>query len=427
MLLAWLFNFIEPNLRSSISYFDMVKESWDDLRQLSSIGNGSRIQQLTSDLARCEQNGQSISIYYERDERQVHQFLMELDDDLYGNIRTNIIAQDSLPPLNRAYALVIQEERYKNMTKGKEGRSEAISFVTPTGGLGHMEKNSYRHSCGAASSSGRGKGVNFGVANAAQNAMSNQSNTIIHLSSQDRGSLTPALSDEQWNTMINMFKSLAPNNDNQAEKLYGMSLFLWILDIGASLHMIDDKSVLHNLHDIFPIHVCLPDESKTPTRDPTLPHSRVIDSDSLPNTYAGEDVSDQGDANISNFDTPTSSSISPSSDNDNIASSDDSDERRSDIVNDTNDVGYATNESQENTGGPCRSSHERQPSVLFRDFVCHTFQSSDLIQSYAPPNDLSSSGTMYPLANFVTYSKFSTAHTQFLVAVTMGNEPIRFS
>ncbi|GJZ80107.1 hypothetical protein Tco_0644944 [Tanacetum coccineum] len=71
-------------------------------------------------------------------------------------------------------------------------------------------------------------------------------------------SLTPALSDEQWNSVINMFKSLAPNNDNQAEKLSGMSLFLWILDIGASLHMTGDKSMLHDLHDIFPIPICLP-------------------------------------------------------------------------------------------------------------------------------------------------------------------------
>lgn len=329
MLLAWLFNSIEPNLRSSISYFDTVKELWDDLRQRFSIGNGPRIQQLTSDLARCEQNGQSISSYYgklkklwdelsmyvstkgctcgkcecnwaaelskERDERQVHQFLMGLDDDLYGNIRTNIIAQDPLPPLNRAYALVIQEERHKNMAKGKEGRSEAVSFAVqrsshpsskqrndkvvctncnypghdvsscfqlkgyPDWWTGPRGKNSSGRGRGAASSSGRGKGVNFGVANAAQNASSNQSNTSVHLSSQDRSSLSPALNDEQWNTVINMLKSLAPNNDNQAEKLSGMSLLVWILDTGASLHMTGDKSVLHDIHDIFPIPVYLPD------------------------------------------------------------------------------------------------------------------------------------------------------------------------
>ncbi|GJV45514.1 retrovirus-related pol polyprotein from transposon TNT 1-94 [Tanacetum coccineum] len=113
--------------------------------------------------------------------------------------------------------------------------------------------------------------------------------------------------------------------------------------------------------------------------------------------------------------------------NDNIASSDDSNERGSDIVNDTNDVRYATNKSQENTGGHRRSSRERQPSVLLRHFVCHTIQSLDPIQSCAPPNDSSSSGTRYHLANFVTYNKFSTAHTQFLAAVTIGNERTRFS
>lgn len=43
MLLAWLFNSIEPTLRSSISYFDTVKELWDDLRQRFAISNGPRI------------------------------------------------------------------------------------------------------------------------------------------------------------------------------------------------------------------------------------------------------------------------------------------------------------------------------------------------------------------------------------------------
>ncbi|GKE25492.1 retrovirus-related pol polyprotein from transposon TNT 1-94, partial [Tanacetum coccineum] len=217
MLLAWFFNSIEPNLRSSISYFDTVKELWDDLRQRFSIGNGSRIQQILRDVSRMVKCNLAAELSKERDERQVHQFLMGLDDDLYGNICTNIIAQDPLPPLNRAYALVMTYLLAFNLK------------VTPTGGLGHMKKNSYGRGCSAASSSGR-----------------------------DRSSLTPALSDEQWNSVINMFKSLAPNNDNQAEKLSGMSLFLWILDIGASLHMTGDKSMLHDLHDIFPIPICLP-------------------------------------------------------------------------------------------------------------------------------------------------------------------------
>ncbi|GJR51284.1 retrovirus-related pol polyprotein from transposon TNT 1-94 [Tanacetum coccineum] len=345
MLLVWLFNSIEPNLRSSISYFDT--------------------------------NGQSISTYYGKLKKLWDELSMYVStkgctcgkyDDLYGNIRTNIITQDPLPPLNRACALVIQEERNKNMTKGKEGRSEAVVMtyllafnlkVTPTGGLDHVEKT--------------------------------QMDVVVvphPLAVEiDRSSLTPALMSH--------------------EKLSGMSLFLWILGTGASLHMTGDKSVLHDLHDIFPIPVCLPDGVlANAVHEGTIVFNDGlrVQNDRISRTVIGVGEERNGvfwlqsspskvghwAANISNFDTPTSSSISPSSYNDNIASSDDSDEWGSDIVNETNDVGYATNESQENTSGPRRSSRERQPSVLLRDF-------------------------------------FSTAHAQFLAAVTMGNEPTYFS
>jgi hypothetical protein len=43
----------------------------------------------------------------ERQDERVHQFLMGLDDDLYGMLRSSIIAQDPLPSLNRVYALVV--------------------------------------------------------------------------------------------------------------------------------------------------------------------------------------------------------------------------------------------------------------------------------------------------------------------------------
>ena len=51
MLVVWVVQPIEPTLQSTITYYDTVKELWDDLRKRFSIGNGPRIQQLTSDLA----------------------------------------------------------------------------------------------------------------------------------------------------------------------------------------------------------------------------------------------------------------------------------------------------------------------------------------------------------------------------------------
>jgi hypothetical protein len=64
MLVAWIFQSIESSLRSTITYYDTVKELWDDLQQRFSIGNGPQILQLRSELARCKQSGQSVAAYY---------------------------------------------------------------------------------------------------------------------------------------------------------------------------------------------------------------------------------------------------------------------------------------------------------------------------------------------------------------------------
>ncbi|KAK4428671.1 hypothetical protein Salat_1166900 [Sesamum alatum] len=64
MLVAWVFNTIEPSLRSTIKYMENVKDLWEDLRQRFSIGNGPRVQQLKADIANCKQAGQAVVSYY---------------------------------------------------------------------------------------------------------------------------------------------------------------------------------------------------------------------------------------------------------------------------------------------------------------------------------------------------------------------------
>ncbi|PNX59793.1 hypothetical protein L195_g051599, partial [Trifolium pratense] len=45
----------------------------------------------------------------QREEEKVHQFLMGLDD----TVRSNLLAIDQLPKLNRVYATLVQEERVR--------------------------------------------------------------------------------------------------------------------------------------------------------------------------------------------------------------------------------------------------------------------------------------------------------------------------
>ena len=114
MLISWILNTIEPNLRSTVSYAEDAKDLLQDIKDRFSVINGPPIQQLKSELADCKQRGMSIVAYYgklktlweelavyeqilvctcgkckckigsqleqQHEKDRVHPFLMELDD-----------------------------------------------------------------------------------------------------------------------------------------------------------------------------------------------------------------------------------------------------------------------------------------------------------------------------------------------------------
>ncbi|XP_073133737.1 uncharacterized protein [Henckelia pumila] len=162
MLVSWIINTIKPTLRSTITYMEITKELLDDIKERFSVGNGPHIQQLKFELAECKQHWQNVVNYYgnikmileefgkyeqyptcrcggckcnigtevdkRREEERLHQFLMGLDDSIYGMTRSNILSSEPLSSLNRAYAMIIQEERVRSIACGKEQRSEPMEF-----------------------------------------------------------------------------------------------------------------------------------------------------------------------------------------------------------------------------------------------------------------------------------------------------------
>ncbi|KAH9779201.1 retrovirus-related pol polyprotein from transposon RE1 [Citrus sinensis] len=166
MQISWILNTIEPTLRSTITYREVTKELWDDIKERFSAGNGPRVHQLKSELAECKQRGITVMSYYgklkmiweelgnyeqypmcrcggcacnigaeldkRREDERLHQFLMGLDDATYGTVRSNILSTEPLPTLNRAYAMIIQEERVCSITRGKEQQVEAMAFAVQT-------------------------------------------------------------------------------------------------------------------------------------------------------------------------------------------------------------------------------------------------------------------------------------------------------
>ncbi|XP_074279338.1 uncharacterized protein LOC141604729 [Silene latifolia] len=150
MVKAWLRNAIEIRLHPSITFSGTVPEIWKELKERYATANAPRIHQLKAELTECKQaKDEAIVEYYtrlksiwdelgnysrvpsctcgaaafftkEREEEKVHQFLMGLDTAKYGHLRSNLLMEDDVTSLSRAYALVLREERHKVMTKGKE-------------------------------------------------------------------------------------------------------------------------------------------------------------------------------------------------------------------------------------------------------------------------------------------------------------------
>ena len=129
------------------------------------MANGPRIQQLKTAISECKQTtSMTVDEYYsklmgyydelarlkplpacechkcdcglgaklarDRDEEIFHQFLIGLDSSLYAAVRTNLLSQQPLGDINRAYQTLLQEEQSRIATRDK-GVSESVhAFYT---------------------------------------------------------------------------------------------------------------------------------------------------------------------------------------------------------------------------------------------------------------------------------------------------------
>jgi len=141
MVLSWIFNSVSKEIASSVIYIDTVADVWIDLKERFSQKNGPRIYQLQKSLSSLSQENLSVGTYFTRikslwDELRnyrpipvcscgsmktihdyfhheyVFQFLMGLNDT-FSHIRGQILLIDPLPPINKVFSLVLQEERQR--------------------------------------------------------------------------------------------------------------------------------------------------------------------------------------------------------------------------------------------------------------------------------------------------------------------------
>lgn len=75
----------------------------------------------------------------EREEDKLHQFLMGLDENLFGAVKSSLLSRDPLPSLDEAYQVVVQDEESKRGSRMIEERPEGASFAVQTASSGSRQ------------------------------------------------------------------------------------------------------------------------------------------------------------------------------------------------------------------------------------------------------------------------------------------------
>ncbi|KAJ4787232.1 Retroelement pol polyprotein-like [Rhynchospora pubera] len=489
MLVSWLFNSIDSTLQPSIAYMETAKELWDDLRERFSIGNGPRIHQLKADIAAAKQQGQSVVSYYtrlkgmwdelssysrvpvckckgctcnaaaefvkEREEEKIHQFLMGLDDSVFGTVRSSILGMEPLPTLNKVYSMVIQEERHRSVVRGREERGEAVGFAvqavgfldsqggpkpakvglvdrpscTHCGKMGHevsrcYELIGYPEGWGRGGRTGRGgrgggrgaRGRGHVHANAVQGSFNAGASYSAGASCGASAGAShgaekkhepqvsiPGLSDVQMQQIMailtNSNASASYSAGASTEKLHGPQYedADWCgsdngteFKSGLMLKFYAANGILHQTsldQNTGALGTNAPDESAGASEDSASELSVGASGQNAPELSAG--ASGQNAPELS---AGASGQEAP---------------------------GHSAPAS--NLTG--RVPRSRKPPAHLQDYMCYT---AFCDPSKAHPITVDSSGSLYPIAHYLNYNKFSVAHRIFLNAVTAGREPQHF-
>lgn len=161
MVLSWILNSLDKNIRDSVMFCETAAELWKDLNERYGQSNKARLFQAQKDVSCISQGDMDIACYFNKakkvwdefnavgatprctckkcdcevnirlhnhdQEQKLIQFLMGLNES-YTVVRGNILMMTPLPTLGQTYSLLVQEERQRQVKQGSEYHIEAASF-----------------------------------------------------------------------------------------------------------------------------------------------------------------------------------------------------------------------------------------------------------------------------------------------------------
>ena len=322
MVKSWLLNSLSKEISQSVINCDLAYEIWTDLKERFAQVNGPHLYQIESGIHNLFEDTMSAATYFTKlkglwDElaslysiptcscgamksvlqyqqnQKTLKFLMGLNDS-YAAIRGQILLNDPLPPVNRAYSLVLQEERQRAISSHKNMLPEAATLATKKipytqegreyknmgkkrerpkcehcGWVGHTIDKCY-HIHGFPSDYQKRKPDSKGNVN-------HVSSTLVEKKEQSVGfPFTPDQCQQLLNLLnyANKPSVMAHHvgNTSTMSNLSGKNICLssyfkntsWILDSGATDHMVCSSSYLTSLLPVQGQSVKLPNGSLAP-------------------------------------------------------------------------------------------------------------------------------------------------------------------
>ena len=190
VVISWILNSVSKEISASVIFSETAAEIWFDLKDRFQQSNGPRVFQLRRDLINLVQDQSSVSVYFTKlkslwEELSVYRpvcscnrctcggvkaltdhyqmeyimsFLMGLNDS-FSQVRGQLLLMDPLPPINKVFSLISQEEQRRKIG--------FTSSTSPTNTMAFAVKNESPHKTNFTSSNygqstyGRGQ-TNYG-------------------------------------------------------------------------------------------------------------------------------------------------------------------------------------------------------------------------------------------------------------------------
>lgn len=211
VVLSWIMNVVRPGLLSSVVYASDARKVWLDLRERFDTVNGSRIFHLHREIHTLTQGTMPIADYFSKlrdlwDEydalmpcpscpcpesrkfgehceyQRLLQFLMGLNES-YSPPRSQILMMSPIPTLNKAYALLMDQECQRSLVNSNSINS-GPGAIEGTVMYSNRNSNSYT---GSSNFKGGSSGGGFGnISGAGLSGSYNSSGASSSSSSKNR-------------------------------------------------------------------------------------------------------------------------------------------------------------------------------------------------------------------------------------------------